>query len=65
MNRAALTRGSPTSSSSAGDRLRTRVAIVPLGAALLVWDQLDASIERDLVCWPRAASRRCSAQSWP
>jgi SAM-dependent methyltransferase len=38
------------------DRLRARVAIVPLGAALLVCDRLDAPVERDLVCWPDDSS---------
>jgi SAM-dependent methyltransferase len=40
----------------AGDHLRARVAIVPLGAALLVCDRLDAAIDRDLVCWPDDSS---------
>jgi len=39
-----------------GDRLRARVAIVPLGQALLVCDRLDAPIERALVCWPDDSS---------
>ena len=39
-----------------GDRLRARVAIVPLGQALLVCDRLDAPIERSLVCWPDDSS---------
>jgi SAM-dependent methyltransferase len=39
-----------------GDRLRARVAILPLGPALLVCDRLDAAIERDLVCWPDDSS---------
>jgi SAM-dependent methyltransferase len=38
------------------DRLCARVAIVPLGSALLVCDRLDAAIERDLVCWPDDSS---------
>jgi hypothetical protein len=38
------------------DRLRARVAIVPIGSALLVCDRLDAAIERDLVCWPDDSS---------
>jgi SAM-dependent methyltransferase len=36
--------------------LRARVAILPLGAALLVCDRLDAPVERDLVCWPDDSS---------
>lgn len=39
-----------------GARLRARVAIVPVGPALLVCDRLDAAIERDLVCWPDDSS---------
>jgi len=39
-----------------GDRLRARVAILPLGQALLVCDRLDAPIERALVCWPDDSS---------
>lgn len=38
------------------DRLRSRVAILPLGSALLVCDRLDAAIERNLVCWPDDSS---------
>jgi len=38
------------------DRLRARLAIVPVGAALVVCDRLDAAIERDLVCWPDDSS---------
>ncbi len=37
-------------------RLRARVAILPLGAALLVCDRLDAPVEHDLVCWPDDSS---------
>lgn len=37
-------------------RVRARVAIVPLGSALVVCDRLDAAIERDLVCWPDDSS---------
>jgi len=37
-------------------RLRARVAVVPLGAALLVCDRLDAPVEHDLVCWPDDSS---------
>jgi len=40
----------------AGDRLRARVAILPLGAGLVICDRLDAPIERDLVCWPDDSS---------
>jgi hypothetical protein len=40
----------------AGDRLRARVAIIPLGVALVVCDRLDATVERDLVCWPDDSS---------
>ncbi|HEX8112459.1 MAG TPA: methyltransferase domain-containing protein [Kofleriaceae bacterium] len=36
--------------------LRARVAILPLGAALLVCDRLDAPIEQALVCWPDDSS---------
>ncbi|HET7503717.1 MAG TPA: hypothetical protein VFK02_22005 [Kofleriaceae bacterium] len=36
--------------------LRARVAIVPLGAALLVCDRVDAPLARDLVCWPDDSS---------
>ncbi len=36
--------------------LRARVAILPLGAALLICDRLDAPIEHDLVCWPDDSS---------
>lgn len=38
------------------DQLRARVAILPLGAALLVCDRLDAPVEHDLVCWPDDSS---------
>jgi hypothetical protein len=37
-------------------QLRARVAVLPLGAALLVCDRLDAPVERDLVCWPDDSS---------
>jgi SAM-dependent methyltransferase len=40
----------------ASARLRARVAIVPLGPALVVCDRLDAPIERELVCWPDDSS---------
>ncbi|HEU4731474.1 MAG TPA: methyltransferase [Kofleriaceae bacterium] len=39
-----------------GERLRARVAIVPVGAALLVCDRFDAPVERELVCWPDDSS---------
>jgi hypothetical protein len=39
-----------------GARLRARVAILPVGPALLVCDRLDAPIARDLVCWPDDSS---------
>jgi SAM-dependent methyltransferase len=38
------------------DRVRARAALLPLGAALLVCDRLDAAIERALVCWPDDSS---------
>jgi SAM-dependent methyltransferase len=44
-----------------GDRLRARVAVVPLGAALVVCDRLDAPVERDLVCWPDDSSHHLAA----
>jgi SAM-dependent methyltransferase len=44
-----------------GDRLRARAAIVPLGAALVVCDRLDAPVERDLVCWPDDSSHHLAA----
>ncbi len=44
-----------------GDRLRARVAILPLGQALLVCDRLDAPIERALVCWPDDSSHHLAA----
>jgi len=44
-----------------GDRLRARVAIVPLGPALLVCDRLDAPIERALVCWPDDSSHHLAS----
>jgi len=42
-------------------RLRARVAILPLGAALLVCDRLDAPAERDLVCWPDDSSHHLAS----
>jgi SAM-dependent methyltransferase len=38
------------------DRLRARVAIVPVGPALLVCDRLDAPVEPARVCWPDDSS---------
>ena len=40
-----------------GDWVRARVAIVPLGAALLVCDRIDAPVERDRVSWPDDSSQ--------
>jgi len=42
-------------------RLRARIAIVPIGSALLVCDRLDAAIERDLVCWPDDSSHHLAS----
>jgi SAM-dependent methyltransferase len=42
-------------------RLRAPVAILPLGASLLVCDRLDAPLERDLVCWPDDSSHHLAA----
>jgi hypothetical protein len=39
-----------------GDRLRAPLAVLPLGASLLVCDRLDAPVERDLVCGPDDSS---------
>lgn len=39
-----------------GDRLRARVAVLPLGRALLVCDRADAPVEHALVCWPDGSS---------
>jgi methylase of polypeptide subunit release factors len=39
-----------------GEQLRAHLAIVPLGAGLLVCDRLDAPIGRELVCWPDDSS---------
>jgi SAM-dependent methyltransferase len=36
--------------------LRARVAILPLGAALLVCDRVDAPVEHAVVCWPDDSS---------
>jgi methylase of polypeptide subunit release factors len=43
------------------DQLRAPVAILPLGAALLVCDRLDAPVERDLVCCPDDSSHHLAA----
>jgi len=40
----------------AGDRIRGRVAIVPLGPSLLVCDRFDASDATDLAAWPDDSS---------
>jgi SAM-dependent methyltransferase len=40
----------------AGDLLRARVAILPVGPALVVCDRRDAPVERDRVCWPDDSS---------
>jgi SAM-dependent methyltransferase len=45
----------------AGDRVRARVAVVPLAGALLVCDRLDAPVERALVCWPDDSSHHLAA----
>jgi len=39
-----------------GDRVRAPLAIVPLGAALLVCDRHDAADDEQLVCWPDDSS---------
>lgn len=41
--------------------LRARVAILPLGAALVVCDRRDAAVERDLVCWPDDSSHHLAS----
>lgn len=45
---------------SAGS-LRARVAIVPIGDALLVCDRRDAPSERERVCWPDDSSHHLAA----
>jgi SAM-dependent methyltransferase len=45
----------------AGDRLRATVAIVPVGAALLVCDRREVALERDLVCWPDDSSHHLAS----
>jgi SAM-dependent methyltransferase len=44
-----------------GQRIRARVAILPLGPALVACDRLDAPIERELVCWPDDSSHHLAA----
>jgi SAM-dependent methyltransferase len=44
-----------------GDRVRASVAIVPLGASLLVCDRLDAPDDEHLVCWPDDSSHHLAA----
>jgi SAM-dependent methyltransferase len=39
-----------------GDPLHARVAVLPVGAAHVVCDRLDAAAERELVCWPDDSS---------
>ena len=39
-----------------GDRARARVAVLPLGRALLVCDRADAPPRDDTVCWPDDSS---------
>jgi SAM-dependent methyltransferase len=39
-----------------GATVRARVALLPLGASLVVCDRLDAPAERELVCWPDDSS---------
>lgn len=39
-----------------GDRVRAKVAVLPLGQALLVCDRLDAPADEELVCWPDDSS---------
>lgn len=44
-----------------GDRVRARVALLPLGTALVVCDRLDAAIAPDLVCWPDDSSHHLAS----
>jgi hypothetical protein len=44
-----------------GDRVRARVAIVPLGPSLLVCDRRDARDREDLVAWPDDSSHHLAA----
>jgi len=39
-----------------GDRVRARVAILPIGEALIVCDRTDAPETAELVCWPDDSS---------
>jgi len=39
-----------------GDQVRAKVAVLPLGRALLVCDRLDAAPDENLVCWPDDSS---------
>jgi hypothetical protein len=47
------------------DGVRARVAVVPLGPALLVCDRLDAPVERALVCWPDDSSHHLATAITP
>ena len=47
------------------DRVRARVAILPLGESLLVCDRADAADDPDLVCWPDDSSYHLAASSLP
>jgi hypothetical protein len=40
----------------AGDQVRAKVAVLPLGESLIVCDRLDAPPSSDLVCWPDDSS---------
>jgi SAM-dependent methyltransferase len=40
----------------AGDAVRARIAVLPLGRGLLVCDRADAATEPALVCWPDDSS---------
>jgi SAM-dependent methyltransferase len=42
-------------------RLRARVAIAPLSRGYVVCDRLDATLERELVCWPDDSSHHLAA----
>jgi len=43
------------------DRVRARVAVLPLGRSLLVCDRLDARPSEQLVCWPDDSSHHLAA----
>ncbi len=45
----------------AGDRIRARVAVVPLGPSLLVCDRADAGDAIDLVAWPDDSSHHLAS----